>query len=213
MGEENWKEKYLSFCSLAEITILLLFINLLFATGKKKKKKNKKTFSHSVSSKTAVKVQSGYTQQSFLSNVCIFHSIDGLRTEASNSFPQGEAQFSCRNLLICSWSCGTPQPVSLFMIIPFTVVPYLCNCWLGYKLPSPSLTDALRTMKFREGHDWWKPDGEISNMPRGLLMIHRSQLATWLWKITINTLLQGFCSFLFHQYLRTVEFFSCFILF
>lgn len=41
MGEENWKEKYLSFCSLAEITILLLFINLLFATGKKKKKTNK----------------------------------------------------------------------------------------------------------------------------------------------------------------------------
>lgn len=134
-------------------------------------------------------------------HVCIFHSINGLRTEASNSLLQGEAQFSCRNLLICFWSCGTPPPVSLFMIISFTVVPYICSCWLGYKLPSPSLTDALRTMKSGEEHDWWKPDGEISNMPRGLLMIHRSQLATWLSKITINTLLQGFCSFLFHQYL------------
>lgn len=58
-----------------------------------------------------------------------------------------------------------------------------------------------------EGQDWWKPDGEISNKPRGLLMSHRSQLATWPWKIITNTSLQGFCSFLFHQYFGTVELF------
>lgn len=38
-------------------------------------------------------------------------------------------------------------------------------------------------------------------------MIHRSQLATWPWKIIINTLLQGFCSFLLHQYFRTLEYY------
>lgn len=99
------------------------------------------------------------------------------------------------------------QPLS-FLTTPFTVVSHHCNCWPGYKLPSPSLTDALKTMKTGEGHDWWKPDGEVSNMPRGFLMIHRSQLATWLWKITMNTLLQGFCSFLFHQYFTTAKLFS-----
>lgn len=36
VGEENGKEKYESCCSLAEITILLLFIDLVLATENKK---------------------------------------------------------------------------------------------------------------------------------------------------------------------------------
>lgn len=128
----------------------------------------------------------------------------GLRLWASNAVPQGHHLLQKpAHPSAAAWNT-LPLPLSSCRTISLMLDP---TSTTADQHTSSLLLRWQMLLEPREGHGWWKPDGEIKNMPRGLLMIHRSQLATWPWKIIINTLLQGFRSFLFHQYFRTAELF------